>query len=154
MFETARFAIAADRFTPRIDAIDLHGYDLTGAVFKMQVRDRKDGGTVRADLTTVATAGAEGVRLIYAGTALVSAHVAAGRLTTQQVADYGYASGDTLAITQIGYRINESTMEAMPGAAEAGSDVPIYWDMHVSPSGGTKFVAFAGEFTVLAGVTE
>src|SRR3546814_1383791 len=27
------------------------GYDITGATFKAQVRDRKDGGFVRADMT-------------------------------------------------------------------------------------------------------
>lgn len=133
LFETAVFPLAGDRFTPLVDTIDVVGVDLTGATFKMQVRDRKDGGTVRSDLATVGSVGTEGVTLV------------------------GVTTVDGAPVSQISFRINEATMEAMPDSAdglEAGEDVPLYWDMHITPSGGVKFVAFAGEFTVKAGVTE
>ncbi len=130
LFETAVFPLAGDRWTPLVDTIDLVGVDLTGATFKLQVRDRKDGGAVRADLATIVVSSAEGVRLI------------------------GVVTASGVTTSQIGFRINESTMESMPAAPELGDDVPLYWDMHITPSGGLKFVAFAGDFTVKAGVTE
>src|SRR3546814_3327444 len=39
-------------------------------------------------------------------------------------------------------------------ATEAGDDAKIWWDLHITPSGGVKFVALEGPFTVKAGVTE
>lgn len=134
LFETAVFPLAGDRFTPLVDTIEVVGIDLTGATFKMQVRDRKDGGTVRADLATVGSVGTEGVTLVGVTT-----------------------DGDAVPTSTLSFRINEATMEAMPDSAdglEAGADVPLWWDMHITPSGGVKFVAFAGVFTVRAGVTE
>lgn len=157
MFDTARFAIVADRFTPLSRTITVKGADLTGATFKMQVRDRRNGGTVRADLATVVSSSAEGVRLVSVTTSTVAEHVEAGRLTAAEQASLGLADDDDLTISVIGYRINESTMEAMPDGddgLEADADVPLTWDMHITPSGGLKFVAFAGDFTVKAGATE
>src|SRR3546814_9180001 len=47
--------------------------------------------------------------------------------------------------------IPEATMEAMDAATEAGDDAKIWWDLHITPSGGVKFVALEGPFTVKAG---
>lgn len=157
MFDTARFEIVADRFTPKADTIVVKGEDLTGATFKMQVRDRANGGTVRADLATVVSSAAEGVRLIGVTTSTIAEHIAAGRLTAAEQASLELADDDELSISELAYRINESTMEAMPDGddgLEADADVPLVWDMHVTPSGGLKFVAFAGDFIVKAGATE
>lgn len=62
MFPTASYSVVANRFVPFADYIDFFGYDFTGAVAKLQVRDRKNGGTVRADVVpTVSVTTEEGV---------------------------------------------------------------------------------------------
>ena len=62
MFPTARYDSGANRFAPHSDYIDFEGFNLTGAVFKLQIRDRKNGGTVRADIVpTVSVATIDGL---------------------------------------------------------------------------------------------
>jgi hypothetical protein len=122
--------LAGDRQTPFVATLTFRGIDLTGAVMKAQVRDRKDGGTVRADLATVATANTEGLRLLSAGTV------------------------DGVLTSVVYVRINEATMEAMPLGAPAGADLALWWDMHITPSGGVKQKYLFGTFTVRAGVTQ
>lgn len=142
--------LAGDRQTPFLRTLTFLRIDFTGAVFKMQVRDRKDGGAVRADLATVVTT-AEGVKLVYGGTATIAAHIAAGRLTAVPA---GFASGDNVALSTVTIRINEATMEAMPFGTEVGDDLELYHDFHVTPSGGTKEVYLEGPYIVRAGVTQ
>lgn len=103
------------------------GYDFTGADILLEVRDRADGGALRAHLIEVATSSAEGVT----------------RVVTIE---------DGIPVTTLGIRINESTMESMPTANEPGDDVELRWGMHITPSGGLKFMAFDGPFTVKASV--
>lgn len=151
--------LGGDRFVPFIRTLAFLGYDFTGATFAAQVRTRKDGGTLKADLGTVVTASAEGVRLIYGGTALISAHIAAGRLTsvpdaTNPATGVAYVAADSVTLSQLGIRINETTMEAMPYGDDRGEDEVLYWDLHITPSGGTKDKYAGGTFTVRAGVTE
>src|SRR3546814_12837315 len=47
---TGRLPLAANRWTPFAYSVAFIGYDFTGATFQAQVRDRKDGGLVRADM--------------------------------------------------------------------------------------------------------
>lgn len=150
----AKIDFGADRFVAFIRTLVLIGYDFTAAAFALQVRDRKDGGAVRADLGTAASAAAEGVRLIFGGTATAAAHIAAGRLTQEQADQLGAAAGDNVLLSHLGIRINESTVEAMPFGTERGDDLPLYWDLHITPSGGIKDKYAGGDFTVRAGVTE
>ncbi len=130
MILPGKLDLLADRFTPFVTPLTIAGIDLTGATFMAQVRDRKNGGTLRADLTTVGSIATEGIKLVST--------------TTLGGVDYNLLS----------MRINEETMEAMPDAPEIGGDLPLVWDMHVTPSGGVKQVYFAGIFTVRDGVTE
>ena len=51
MFPTAAYDIYANRFAPHSDYVDVVGYDYTGAVLAMEVRDSRNGGTVRATVT-------------------------------------------------------------------------------------------------------
>lgn len=150
-----------DRYVPFVRTLSFVGHDWTGATFAMQVRDRRDGGSLRADLATVAASpSAEGVALLYGGTDTVANHVAAGRLTSaiystrnpQTGADY--VAGDSVAVSQVRIRIDEATMEAMPFGSEVGTDRELYWDLHVTPFGGVKDLYARGSFTVRAGVTE
>jgi hypothetical protein len=101
MQSPGRLPLGGDRWTPFVRTLTFEGLDFTGATFKLQVRDRKDGGQLRADLATVGSASAEGVRLIYAGTDTVSDHIAASYL--EEVPE-GMAASDSLLISVIGIR--------------------------------------------------
>lgn len=124
LFEAVPAPITAWRTNAHEEVIVINGLDLTGSVFRLEVRDRRDGGQLRAGLDTVATASAEGVRI-------AAVDVIDGKPATTLVA-----------------RFNESTMEAMPLAAEPGDDVTLVWGMHITPVGGLKFMAFDGSFIV------
>lgn len=130
MLKPGLLPLSADRFTPFIATLTFVGIDLTAAVMKAQVRDRKDGGAVRADLATVTLANTEGLRLLSAGTV------------------------DGVMTSVVYMRVNEATMEAMPLGAEIGDDLDLYWDLQVTPSGGVKGVYLYGPFIVRAGVTQ
>lgn len=152
MITPGRYDIGADRWVACIRTLTFLGLDFTGADFAMQVRSVADAtGSPLVDLTTVTTSSAEGVRLIYAGTDTVANHITAGRLTA--VPD-GYVSTDSVALSQVGIRINETTMEALPFPEERGEDSALAWDMLITPSGGIKDKYIGGKFTVRAGVTQ
>lgn len=120
MFKTARYDSEANRFAPHTDYIDIESFDFTGAVCKLQIRDRKNGGQLRADLVpTVTVSTVEGV-----------------------------------VTSRITWTIPEVTMEAMPLSSEISPDVKLFLDLHITPSGGVKFVPIEGTFTVKSGVTE
>lgn len=147
-----RLDLEGGRWVPFVHTLTMRGVDLTGATFAMQVRLTGDAsGSALVDLATVATAAEEGVRLIYGGTDTIDNHIAAGRLS--EVPD-GSAGGDSLALTQLGIRINETTMEGLPFPTERGDDATLAWDMHITPSGALKQVWLEGSFTVKAGVTQ
>lgn len=144
--------LAGDRWTPLGLTLQFIDYDLTSATFAMQVRLAGDTpGTPLADLGTVTSSAAEGVRLIYGGTDTVANHIAAGRI---EDVPSGYVSTDTLVLSLVGVRINESTMEAMPEGDEPGDDVVLAWDLHITPLGGLKDRWLFGTFTVRAGATQ
>lgn len=148
----AQIDIHADRWVACIRTLAFVGYDFTGATFKSQVRQTKDsGGTPLADLSTVTLSTAEGVRLIYGGTDTVANHITAGRLSEVPP---GFTAASSIAVSQLGIRINEATMEAMPLGAEVGDDAEAAWDLHVTPSGGLKDKFAGGKFVIRAGVTQ
>lgn len=121
MFDTARYDRDANRFAPFADYIDIEAIDFTGATCKLQVRDRPNGGTVRANVVPT--------------------------VTIETVEGINYS--------RIAWGIPELTMEAMPlDGANPDGDVTLYHDLHLTPSGESKFVVFSGKFIVKAGVTE
>lgn len=132
MWETLTDPLAGARQVPFVHEWEWVGQDLTGATFAMQVRDSKAAGAVlRADLATVVTA-IEGVRLASVST----------------------TEGVTTSVVQV--IIDDATMALMDVAEDAsqpGNDMVIYYDMIITPSGGIPFVAVAGTFTIVAGVT-
>lgn len=121
MFPTASYPIRANRYAPHSDYIDVIGYDFTGAVFKMQVRDAPNGGEIRADIVpTVSVTTDEGV-----------------------------------PTSRVSWTISETDMEAMPlDPSDPTASVILYHDLHITPTGDTKFVAWRGTFTVEHGVTQ
>lgn len=152
MITPGRYDIGADRWVACIRTFAFLGLDFTGATFVSHIRLNPDAsGSPLVNLATVGSIASEGLCLLYGGTDTIANHIAAGRL--QEVPD-GYVSGDSLAMSQIGMRINETTMEGLPWGTERGDDAALVWDMHITPSGGIKDKYIGGTFTVRAGATE
>jgi hypothetical protein len=151
MLSPGLLPLAGDRNTPFTATLQMDEIDLTGATLAMQVR--LYAGAVGAALANLAlvVSDIEGIRIIYAGSATVSSHISAGRLTLADVPS-GYATGDTLALTLIGIRIDEATMQAMPTSGRIGVDPVFAWDIHITASGGTTERSLYGPFTVREGV--
>lgn len=128
----ARVPLNIDRWTPyESPLIVFKGWDLTGAIFRAQIRLKPDTpGAPLVDLQTVTTASAEGVRLV-------------------SVEDHDGVPWSTVRI-----RINETTNEALPDAAEIGEVRELHWDMHITPSGGLKRRRLFGPVYVRPGDTQ
>lgn len=153
----AEVELIADRWTPFTERLEVQGISLAGATLAAAIRMHPDApGSPLVALAGGVSAGAEGVRLFYAGTDTVANHLAAARLS---VVPEDMAGGDSLALTLIDIRVNEATMEnsasiPFPGSGapgERGDDVELHWDMHITPSGGVKQVWFRGPFRVVGG---
>lgn len=152
MQQPAVINIFADRWVACIRKIAFVDLNLTGATFAAQVRAKKDStGTALVALTTVGGAGSQGVWLDYGGTDTVLNHIAAGRLPEIPP---GMTNSTSVAVSVVGVRINETTMEGLPEPNTLGDDWPGYWDLHITPSGGTKDKYAGGDFIVRAGVTQ
>lgn len=126
MFDTVAWHLRAPRTVALPATATIRNVDLTGATFLLEIRDRRDGGALRASLGTASSAAEEGVRV---------------------------ASVDTsgaLPVTALSILINETTMEAMPASPDPGTDYDIWWGMHITPAGGIKFLAFDAKFTLVA----
>lgn len=160
MLQPAAIDIEADRWVACIRTHAYVGLDFTSAVFSAHVRAVPDtSGTPLVNLATVVSSAVEGVRLVYAGSATITAHIAAARLLvvppgTNPATGLPYAAGDTVTLSQVGIRVNETTMEGLPFPQELGEDALFYWDMHITPSGGIKDKYCGGTFTVRAGITQ
>lgn len=149
--------ILADRWVACIRYLSFIEIDFTGADFATHVRQVADaGGSPLVTLATTTNSSAEGIKLFYAGTDTIANHITAGRL--DEVPD-DYTSASSVALSWVRIRINETTMEALPfpdqiGQGDRGDSVNLAWDMHITPSGGTKDKYVGGAFTVRAGATE
>jgi hypothetical protein len=125
-----------------------------------------DQGHDRSSLLELDTAGsptAEGVYLLYAGTATIGAHIAAGRLRDvpqglNPATLAPYALGDSILLSQISITVAGASAAALPFAeelnqGERGNDVTLYYDLIVTPASGPIYAFMAGKFTDVAGVT-
>lgn len=126
------------RWVPFKYQIRVDAYDLTSATFVMEVRSYK---------------GAPGDPLI----ALANASS-----PTQGISVSVVTTGGVPAST-IEIRIDETTIEGLlpftvtsgsPNRVPPGADVEIYYDILITPSGGTKARWFEGTFTIVEGVTK
>lgn len=160
MEQPARIDIHADRWVACVREIAFVGFDFTGATFTAQVRAQKDStGTPLVNLGTVTTSSAEGVRLIYGGTDTITNHIAANRLDSvpsgvNAITGQPYQTSDSIPLSSIGIRINETTMEGLPEPDDLGDDLTLVWDMHITPTSGLKEKYCGGLFLVRAGVTQ
>ena len=153
MIQPGRLDIYADRWVACIRTFSFVDILLTNEfVPSAQVRALPDSsGTPLVALGGVATSASEGVWWIYAGYATVGEHIEAGRLNGIPP---GTAITDTVLVSQIGLRINETTMEGLPLPDDVGSDLTLYWDLQITPAGGIKDKYLGGKFVVRSGVTQ
>jgi hypothetical protein len=152
MLRPAAIDIEADRWVACIRELPIVGADLTGAELAMHVRLIPDAtGDPLVSLGTVSTSTAQGLRVAYAGTDTVNNHIAAGRL---REAPSGLAGADAVAVTVLGIRVNETTMEGLPFPDERGDTVTLAYDIHITPAGGTKDKYAGGSFIVRPGATQ
>lgn len=109
-------------------AIQFKALDFTGAAFLMHIRNLPgDTGSPLVSLAG-ASAGSQGLSI-----------------TVETV--------DGITSTYLTIQIDETTMEGLPSAAPASLPLTLYYDLHITPSGGVKSVWLAGKFTVYPGVT-
>lgn len=55
--------------------------------------------------------------------------------------------------TIVGIIINETTLEGLAYGADPEADVTLFYDIHIDPAGGKKFMFARGRFVVSPGVT-
>jgi hypothetical protein len=150
--------LVADRWTPFNRSIAFLRDFGAGVVFKMQIRNTPDAVAALIDLPQVVSASAEGVRLVYNGTATLADHIANNRWPdgVAAIAPSGaaYALTDNVPLTLVGIRINETTVEALPFPQERGDDLILSWDLLITPTGGLKEKWMEGKFIVHAGTTQ
>jgi hypothetical protein len=160
MENPARIDLKADRWVACIRYLSFISIDLTGATFAAQIRQVPDGtGSPLVNLGTTTNSSAEGIKLFYAGTDTIANHIAAGHLeelpdNINKATGQKYALTDTVALSWVRIRVNETTMESLPFPLERGDDIEFVWDMHITPSGGEKDKYAGGKLLVRAGATE
>lgn len=143
--------IHADRHVACYRRLSFVGFDFTGADFVAQVRKTPEAtGSALIDLATTGSTATQGIRLAYSGTADVVDHISNGYLT---VVPDGLDLDTPVALSVVVIQILETGMEGLPLASVRSKDLTLYWDMHITPSGGIKDKYAGGEFLVRAGVT-
>lgn len=113
------------------------GENWTGAAFAMHIRNNPgDTGSALISLSG-ASAGSQGVSVTYD-------------------ADYLYVDKGveiTAPASLVLVQIDEATLEALSLGTPSDDPVELHYDLHVTPSGGTKRVAAYGAFNLMPGVT-
>ncbi len=147
--------LSGGRWVPFIETWAFQEVDLSAASFAMHIRLTPDApGDPLVGLGLVGvTPSEQGIAVLYAGTATIAAHLAAGRMLPDEVPE-GAVDSDNLLLSQLRVRINETVMEALPFPGERGDDNVLAWDLHVTVPGSLKQVWAAGPFSVIAGSTQ
>lgn len=132
------FNFAIDKRAPTPVEIVIVGPDYSAADFLMEWRNLPgDTGTPVLSLDTQ-TAGTEGISAVYDAT-------------------YDFVDSDgaevTAPATIITVQVDEATTEALSLATPTKKGVVLSYDLHITPSGGTKFVALRGDVTIDPGTT-
>lgn len=133
----AELNISAFKRTPFVDDIADAVNDYTGATFSMHIRNRAgDTGTPLVTLAN-ASAGSQGISVTYDPDYTYEEH---GVIVE---------SGASLVLIQI----DEASLEALALSNPADSPLVLHYDIHVTPSGEPKRVAYYGQFIIMPGVT-
>jgi hypothetical protein len=128
--------IVADKRVPFDETIPDFRSDYSGASALMEIRPEPGSSGTPVILLSTTLSSGEGIVISY---------------------DSGYAfeylgtayTGASL----IQILINETTLEGIDYAASPDERAVYYYDLHITPSGGKKFVACRGTFTIDPGVT-
>jgi hypothetical protein len=127
--------IGAFKRVPFDYSIAIMGVDYTGASLAMQIRTEPGNtGTPLVDLAS-ASPPSQGLSVTYD-------------------ADYPDPDGklpDGASLIRI--IISEATLEGLPAASDTTKPLELFYDIHVTPSGGTKGVFCGGRFVINPGVT-
>ena len=128
--------IVAPKRVPFDDTIAMMGVDYSSATPLMEIRPEPGGSGTALVSLGASSSGSQGIAITYD-------------------ADYPDPDGimaDGATIVRI--IINETTLEGLSYGADPADDVTLYYDIHLTPSGGKKFVYCAGKFAVMPGVTQ
>lgn len=156
MQQPANFTLYGDRRLAFNDTVAFFGFDLTGAAVRMDVRTAPDASG--AALLTLSTGTGE-ITIAYAGTDTVANHIAAGRISREDLPNEGgyseLADGDNLALTLIDLHIDAADMvlAAVP-AFENGDSVELAFDILITPTAGEEEKYAYGPFAVRGTVTQ
>lgn len=153
--------VAPSRQVPFSETFSFLGEDYTGSTLKLQVRATP--GTTGTALITRATG--SGLSIPYAGTAIVSAHVTAGRLLADgddniydminPATGVLYQPGDSLALSEIRITFTTTNLTAVPmrPAEERGDPAFAYYDLIRTPASGDPVLQMKGKLVIDPGVT-
>lgn len=143
------------------------GYDFTAAAFKIDIRLTNDASGSALVALTTQTTDVQGVRLSYAGTDTIANHLAAARLSqnnvdalltaTNPVTDALFQLSDSILLSIVAIRIDKATMidpTKIPLPAQRGDVWVGAWDIHITPSGGDEDKYAGGDFIVEGGSTQ
>jgi hypothetical protein len=127
--------IVASKRVPFDDTIPMMGVDYSGATPLMEIRPEPGGTGDPLVSLEASVAGGEGIVVSWD-------------------ADFPDPDGimaDGATIVRV--IINETTLEGLAYNAPPESDLTLYYDIHLTPVDGKKFVYCSGTFTVSPGVT-
>ena len=128
--------IVADKRVPFDETIPDFRGDYTGATALMEVRSEP---------------GAEGTPVISLSTTLSSGEGIVVTYDDEYTIEHNGVTYTGASLIQI--LINETTLEGIDYAASPDEGATYHYDLHLTPSGGTKFVASRGTFTIDPGTT-
>lgn len=127
--------LTVNKRTPADFIIPEMGANYTGATLFAEVRAEPGADGTALITLNPATPPAEGLSVTY---------------------DAGYVDPEGImpdGASLVRIIIAEATLEGLAYGADASKPVVLYYDIHLTPSGGTKFVFCSGTFTVDPGVT-
>ncbi|UAB76947.1 hypothetical protein INR77_08810 [Erythrobacter sp. SCSIO 43205] len=132
---TPTINLSADKRVPFDKTIAKMGVDYSGATMLCHIRNEPgDTGTPLVTLSNAAPP-SEGLSVTY---------------------DASYPDPEGVLVdgaSKVRMIVSEATLEALDTASPTSNALVLYYDIHLTPSGGTKFVFCSGKFTINPGVT-
>jgi hypothetical protein len=131
--------IAAFKRVPLVYSTFIAGVDLTAAAFFCHIRQRFGDNGLPIITLSNAAAGAQGVSATY--------------IPALTYYDCYSRKDITVPATVITLRIDEATLEAVPLANPTNQPLQLVYDVHNTPTGADKYVAYGGDFYLFPGST-
>jgi hypothetical protein len=131
--------IAAFKRVPLVYSTFIAGANLTAASFLCHIRHKFGDSDAPIITLTNAAAGTQGVSTAY--------------IAALRYYDYHSRSYISTPATVVTLQINEATLEAAPQSNPTSQPLPLVYDVHITPTGGNKYVAYGGDFSLFPGST-